>query len=142
MADLLPIIETMEHRWMRAWVARDVRVMKALTSSNFRFVIGSKPPAILDARSWLDAAATRYLCQGYRFGEVYARSLGPVAVFGTRVELQATMDGEDWSGDVWITDIWRKTRLRRSWRMVERVLSRPDETPQAPAAVRSLQLWR
>lgn len=142
MADLLPIIETMEHRWMRAWVGRDTRVLKALTSSNFRLVISSKPPAMLDARSWLDAAATRYLCQGYHFGEVYVRDIGSAAVFGTRIELQATMDGEDWSGDVWVTDIWRKTKLRRSWRMIERVLSRPEERPQVPAAVRTLQLWR
>jgi hypothetical protein len=137
MADLLPVIETMEHRWMRAWANRDTRVLKALTSGNFRLVISSKPPAILDAPSWLDAAATRFLCQGYRFGEVYARSFGSIAVFGTRMELQATLDGDDWSGEVWVTDLWRKTRIRRSWRMIERVLSRPEERPQVPAAVRS-----
>jgi hypothetical protein len=26
--------------------------------------------------------------------------------------------------------------------MVERVISRPDENPDIPAAIRSLQLWR
>ena len=127
---------------MRAWVSRDRRVLKALTSNNFRLVVGSKPPVLLDAASWLEAAASRYLCHGYRFGEVYARDLGSVAVFATRVSLEATMDGADWSGDVWITDIWRKTKLRRNWRMVERVLSRPEDGQQVPAAVRSLQLWR
>lgn len=142
MADLLSTIETMEHRWMRAWVGRDKRVLKALTSSNFRMVISSKPPVILDVRSWLEAAATRYLCESYRFGEVYVRNLGSVAVFATRMELQATMDGEDWSGELWVTDIWRKTKLRRNWRMVERVLSRPEEGAKVPAAIRSLQLWR
>lgn len=127
---------------MRAWVARDRRVLKALTSSNFRLVVSSRPPVILDARSWLEAAATRYLCQAYRFGEIYARDLGPVAVFATRIDLQATMDGEDWSGEVWTTDIWKRTKLRRNWRMLERVISRPEEGPQVPPAVRSLQLWR
>lgn len=127
---------------MRAWVGRDKRVLKALISSNFRLVVSSKPPVILDAASWLEAAATRYLCQGYRFGEVYVRDLGSMAVFATRVSLEATMDGEDWSGDVWITDIWRKTRFRRNWRMVERVLSRPEDDTKVPAAIRSLQLWR
>lgn len=142
MADLLPIIETTEHRWMRAWIARDRRVLKALTSSNFRMVISSRPPVILDAGSWLEAAVTRYLCTSYRFGEVYARSHGPVAVFATRMDLEATIDGQDWSGEMWVTDLWRKTKLRRNWRMVERILSRPEEGPQIPAAVRSLQLWR
>ncbi len=57
MADLLPIIETMENRWMRAWVARDSRALNALTSRKFRMVVGSKPCVILDAKSWLEAAS-------------------------------------------------------------------------------------
>jgi hypothetical protein len=62
MSDLLPVIETMEHRLMRAWIGRDSRALKALTSRKFRMVIGSKPCVILDAKSWLQAATTRYLC--------------------------------------------------------------------------------
>ncbi len=142
MADLTPVIETMEHRWMRAWVARDKRMLKTLTSSNFRLVISSKPPVLLDARSWIEAAGTRYRCEAYRFGEVYARGLGSAAIFATRVELKATMDGDDWSGEFWITDLWRKTRVRRSWQMMERVVSRPEEGADIPAVIRSLQLWR
>ncbi len=142
MADLLPIIETMENRWMRAWVARDARDLKALTSRNFMMLIGSKPCVILDARSWLEAATTRYLCKSYRFGDVYARDLGSVALFAAQLDIQATMDGHDWSGRIWVTDLWRKTPVRRNWRMVERVVSRPEDNPQVPAAIRSLQLWR
>ncbi|HEY0625897.1 MAG TPA: nuclear transport factor 2 family protein [Allosphingosinicella sp.] len=142
MADVLPIIETMEHRLMRAWIGRDIRTLKALTSRNFRMVMGSKPCVILDARSWLDAASTRYLCKSYRFGDVYARTLGPVAIFASQLDLQATMDGEDWSGEAWVTDIWRKSRVRRKWLLMERVLSRPEDRPQIPAGIRSLQLWR
>ena len=56
--------------------------------------------------------------------------------------LQATMDGHDWSGQIWVTDLWRKSRMRLRWTMVERVISRPEENPDVPAAIRSLQLWR
>ena len=52
------------------------------------------------------------------------------------------MDGRDWSGQLWVTDLWRKGRLRRRWRMVERVLSRPDDNKDVPGAIRALQLWR
>ena len=142
MADLLPIIETMENRWMRAWVGRDARDLKALTSRNFMMLIGSKPCVILDARSWLEAATTRYLCTSYRFGDVYARDLGSVALFAAQLDIQATMDGHDWSGRIWVTDLWRKSTVRRNWRMIERVVSRPEDSPQVPAAIRSLQLWR
>lgn len=142
MADLLPVIETMENRWMRAWVGGDARELKALTSRKFMMLIGSRPCVILDARSWLEAATTRYLCTSYRFGDVYVRDLGPVALFASQVELEATMDGRDWSGRAWVTDLWRKSPVRRSWRMIERVVSRPEDKPGVPAAIRSLQLWR
>ena len=142
MADLLPTIETMEHRLMRSWVSGDTRALKALTSGKFRMVIGSKPCVILDAKSWLQAAATRYLCTSYRFGDIYVHDLGGIAVFATQVEVEATMDGKDWSGQVWLTDIWRKSRVRRRWRIVERVFSRVEETAEVPALIRSMQLWR
>lgn len=142
MADLMPEIEAMEHRWMRAWVAQDARTMKSLTARNFSMVVGSRPSVILDTRSWLEAAQRRYLCSGYRFGDIYVRDLGPIAVFASQLELKATMDGRDWSGQLWVTDLWRKGRLRRRWRMVERVLSRPDDNKDVPGAIRALQLWR
>ncbi len=142
MADLLPIIETLENRWMRAWTGRDQRALKALTSRKFMLLIGSTPSVILDANSWLDAATTRYLCSSYRFGDIYVRDLGSAALFASQMEIQATMDGQDWSGRLWVTDLWRKTTVRRSWRMIERVVSRPEDNPQVPAAIRALQLWR
>ena len=142
MADLHPIIETMERSWMRAWVSGDARALKSLTARNFRMVIGAKPSVILDAKSWVEAATTRYQCSSYRFGDIYVRDLGGMSIFATRLDIEATMDGHDWSGQYWITDLWRKSRMRRNWRMVERVVSRPDDRPDAAAAIRSLQLWR
>jgi hypothetical protein len=142
MADILPIIETLENRYMRAWVGGDARTLKALTARNFRLVMGSKPCAILDAKSWLDAATTGFACTAFRFGDVYARNLGSAAVFATQLELKASIDGHDWSGRVWVTDIWKKSRVWRSWKIVERVFSRPEEDSQVPAAIRSLQLWQ
>jgi hypothetical protein len=142
MADLLPVIETLEHRWMRAWVSRDLRALKGLTSSKFMLLIGSKPAVILDSRSWLEAATTRFLCSSYRFGDVYARDLGSVALFASQVDLSATIDGHDWSGRMWFTDVWRKSTVRRSWRMIERVVSRTEDSAEVPAAVRPMQLWR
>ncbi len=143
MADLLPFLEMMENRWMRAWMAGDSRTLKALTSREFRLVIGSKPPVILDTTSWLKAATDRFICNSYRFGDsIYAHGLGSVAVFATQVDLEMSIDGNDWSGQFWVTDLWRKSRIRRQWGMVERLLSRPDEAPQISRSIRSLQLWR
>jgi len=142
MADLLPVLETMENRWMRAWVMGDLRTLKSLTSRNFMLVVGSDPCVILDARSWFEAAGTRYQCTSYRFGDIYARQLGSVALFTSQLELKATIDGKDWSGRLWVTDLWRKTGVRRGWRMIERVVSRPEDKPEVVPAIRSMQLWR
>ena len=142
MADLTPIIETMENRWMRAWVQRDARALKGLTARNFMLLTGSKPPAILDNRSWIDAATTRWLCGSYRFGDIYVRDVGGLALFASQLEVKATLDGEDWSGTVWVSDLWKKGKVRRRWRMVQRVISRVDDKAEVPAAIRSLQLWR
>ena len=142
MADLKPVIETLENRWMRAWVNSDLKTLKGLTARNFRMVMGSRPAAILDAPSWLEAAKGRFLCDSYRFGDIYVRDVGSVAIFATQLTIRATMDDRDWSGDYWVTDIWRKSRIRRNWKMVERILSRSDPDRQFSAGIKSLQLWR
>lgn len=142
MAELSPIIETLEHRLMRAWVAGDDRTLRTLTARNFRLVMGSKPSAILDSKSWLEAATKRFICTSYRFGDIYVHEVGSVAIFATQLEVKATMDGRDWSGRYWVTDLWRKGRVRRKWHLVQRVLSRPEDNKDVPAAIRSLQLWR
>jgi hypothetical protein len=142
MADILTLIETLENRWMRAWAGGDNRTLKALTSRKFRMVIGTKPSVLLDAKSWLHAANSTFLCHSYRFGDIYARDLGPVTVFATQLDLKSSIDGHDWSGRMWVTDIWRKSGVRRSWRIVERVISRPEEDKQVTAAIRGLQLWQ
>ena len=142
MPDLTPEIETQENRWMRAWVQRDARALKSLTAADFILLSGSKPPAILDQKSWLEAATTRWLCTSYRFGDIYVRRVGAVALFASQLEMKATLDGADWSGTYWVTDLWRKGRVRRGWRMAQRVVSKIDDKPDVAAAVRSLQLWK
>jgi ketosteroid isomerase-like protein len=141
MADLTPVIETMEHRWMRAWVNDDMRALKAITAKNFILLTGSKPPSILDRPSWIEAAAKRYLASSYRFGDIYVRAVGPVAVFSATLELTATMDGRDRSGRLFVTDLWRKRRIG-GWKMVQRIVSRTDDDPEVAKAMKSLQLWK
>lgn len=127
---------------MRAWVNRDAKLLKAMTSKDFILLAGSTPPTILDRPSWLDAAANRWDCSSYRFGDIYVRSLGGLAVFAAPVEMKATLDDKNWSGRMFVTDLWRKGRVRRSWKLVQRVISRPDDSADMPKAIRALQLWR
>ena len=135
-------IEALEHRWMRCWMHRDRNGMKGLASRDFIFLLGSTKAAILDRASWLEAATTRFKCGGYRFDEVYVRRHGDVAVFATQMELEASIGSHDWSGSTWVMDLWRRGKVRRQWRIVERTLSRPDDDAKMTDAVRSMQLWR
>jgi ketosteroid isomerase-like protein len=141
MADPLSVIEALENRWMRAWVGRDLKELKALTARDFILLMGSRPATILDRRSWLEAADDRWRCSSYRFGDVQVRRLGSCALFASQLELKARMDGQDWSGQLWVTDLWRKRRIG-GWRMAERILSRTEENPDVPVAIKSLQLWK
>jgi hypothetical protein len=113
-----------------------------MTTRDFILLTASKPPMILDRRSWLEAAGERWDCESYRFGDIYVRSLGSTAIFAAPLELKATMDGRDWSGIIWLTDLWRRTMTRKGWKMTQRILSRIDDDREMPKAIKSLQLWK
>lgn len=142
MADLSATIETLEHRWMRAWVNRDLKTLKAITARDFLLLTGSRPPAILDRPSFLEAAGKRYDCSAYSFGDVVVRNLGGVALFAAPVELKATIDGKDVSDVMWVADVWRRGRMRRGWKLVQRTIARAETNKELPAAIRSMQLWK
>jgi hypothetical protein len=142
MASFESTIEALEHQWMRAWIQRDRKTMKALAGRDFIFLLGSENAAILDRASWLEAAGTRLLCDSYRFGSVYIRRHGSIAVFAAAMTIEARIDREPLAGTVWVVDLWRKTRIRRRWHLLERTVARPGNDPKLPAAIRAMQLWR
>lgn len=135
-------IEALEHQWMRAWIQRDRKTMKTLAARDFIFLLGSEKAAILDRASWLEAAGARFQCDSYRFGSVYVRRHGSIAVFATDMTIDANIDGHRWSGATWIVDLWKKSGVRRRWNLLERTVSRPDTDLELPPAIRSMQLWR
>ena len=142
MTSLEATIETLEHQWMRAWIQRDRKAMKALIARDFIFVLGSEQTVLLDRASWLEAAGERLVCSSYRFGQVYVRRHGNCAIFATSATLEARIGPVDLSGAVWIVDIWKKARMRRRWKLVERSFARPDGDDRLPGAVKTLQLWK
>ncbi len=135
-------IETLEHQLMRAWMVRDRKAMRGLLARDFIFHLGGSRGAILDRPSWLDASCGRFKLEAYRLGEVYARKLGKAAVLVTPIQLEMKMGVQSWTGEFGLTDVWQKSRLRRNWQLVERVISRPETDEDMAAAIRDLQLWR
>lgn len=135
-------IEALEHRWMRCWMQRDRNQLKKMTAREFIFLLGGEKAAILDRASWLEAATTRFSCEAYRFDQVYVRRHGPIAVFATQMHIEARLGRRELNGAVWIFDLWKKSLGRRTWRLAERSLSRPDSDAELVDAIRAMQLWR
>ena len=135
-------IEALEHQFMRCWMNRDRNGMKALAAGDFVFLLGAQTSAILDRPSWLEAATTRFQLSVYRFKDLYVRRHGKMAVFAARMAIEARIGTEEIEGDVWITDLWQRGRVRRKWKLVERTLSRPTSNEKLPGLIKEMQLWR
>ena len=136
MANLHPTHRDPRTRWMRAWIIWRFQALKALTARNFRMVMAAEAKRDPRRKSWVEAATTRYLVLVLPLRRHLRARHWRDDDLRDPARIEATMDGHDWSGEYWITDLWRKSRVRRNWRMVERVVSRPEEKPDAAAAIR------
>ena len=140
MADLTSTLEALEHQWMRAWIEQDTKALKAQTARNFRFVLGAERPVLLDRTSLIEAPSQGFACKGYRFGKIYVRKHGRIAIFATPAEIDMKLDHEVWKGQFWMQDLWTKPR-GRGWRLLERNLARLEEDVAVAKALHALQLW-
>ena len=127
---------------MRAWIGRDNAEMKRLAARDLIVLFGADRSAILDRPSWLDAATTRLRCTGYRFGTVYVRRHGSVALFTAPAEIEVSLDSKPLAEAAFIADLWRRSKLSRRWHLVERVITSPRSETELPAAIKTLQHWR
>jgi ketosteroid isomerase-like protein len=142
MNDFASKIEALEHRWMRAWIARDRKDMKALAARDLVVLFAGSQPAILDRASWLAATEARFRCSAYRFGTIYVRRQGKCAIFAAPMHLEASVDGNPVLKDASLVSVWSRTSVRRKWQMMERVLGGQNADPDLPREIRSMQLWR
>lgn len=141
MAEIEVTIEALEHRFMRAWMRPDACELRKLVRRDFMMIVGAERSQLLDRPSFLEAAEARLRCNSYRFREVIIRRHGPCAWFAAGVDLEMRIGGRDWEGHFWLTDLWRKGKMPRAWKLAERSLSRTDPDKELPAAIQHLQLW-
>lgn len=142
MADLLQKFEVLENQMMRAWINCDPAAIKQMMSGECITMFGTKPPALLDRPSFLAAIQDGFVCEGFRFHEITARQYGKCVWFTGHVELELKLGRREWPGNFLITDLWRKTPIRRRWMLTERSLARVEDSAAMSDAIRSLQLWR
>jgi hypothetical protein len=82
MSDLTPVIETMEHRWMRAWGQPGGQGAERPDREGLHPAHRGEAVGDPDRPSWLEAAGSRWDCSSYRFGDLVVRDLGGVGVRG------------------------------------------------------------
>lgn len=142
MAQIDQDFEVHENRLMRAWMHRDAREAKALVHPDFIFMFGTNPPVLLDRASFLDGIEHGFRCEAFRFREVTARRHGRCVWFTGHVELELKVGQRGWAGHFLLTDLWRKGRIQRRWKLAERSLAPAEDNLQLSDAIRGLQLWR
>ncbi|WP_298466100.1 nuclear transport factor 2 family protein [uncultured Erythrobacter sp.] len=141
MSDISAEIETLEHRFMRAWMRADRGEMRKLMLRDFMMIVGAERPQLLDRPSFLDASDRNFACTGYRLREVVARRHGKCAWFTAGIDLEMKLGGREWKGQFWLTDLWRKAAFKRTWKLAERSLSRCEPDEEYSHAIHRLQLW-
>ena len=111
--------------WTDAIRDRDDATMNRLMADDFTFTSErgrwGKAQFIENTRRWQ--------LVGMEFEDVLVRGYGPVRVMQARVALRAQLDGQEMSGESYLTDVW--VDHRTDWRVVARQWSRAT-APAAP----------
>ncbi|MEE4154325.1 MAG: nuclear transport factor 2 family protein [Erythrobacter sp.] len=142
MADLDAEFDLRSNRLMAAWLHRDAAELKACMARDCLFLFGSTPPVMLDRPSFIAAIERDLVCRGFRFRERSALPHGGCVWFTGHLELEWSVAGTDWSGHFLLTDLWRKSGLRRRWQLAERTMAPLMGDAGFAGAIRALQLWR
>ena len=142
MTDITPLLDDGGRRLMQAWLERDRGTIKALVRSDCVMMFGTAPPVLLDRSSFLAALDSGLVLAGFRSKEAAGRRHGRAAWFTGHVELELELGKHKWQGGFLATDLWRKARLSRRWKLAERSLAPTEADENLSDAIRRLQLWR
>src|SRR3989442_145105 len=99
-------IETLQRRWMQAWVERDAATLHEILAPEFRLrSMATDTPLSRDA--WLEGALSgRVAASSVHFDEIEVVVIGDTAVVDSLLTFEATIDGADWSKTTHCTDVW------------------------------------
>jgi ketosteroid isomerase-like protein len=107
--------------WMTA-VSRNDRVACAEILAD-EFTMVTDRGSEIDKDQWLDNMERRMRWQEPpAFLDARVLDLGDAAVMTSRNRIRATLDGKEWSAELYLTDVW--VRRDRQWQIVRRHASR------------------
>jgi ketosteroid isomerase-like protein len=111
--------------WMEAAFGRDLDACDRVLADEFTMITnrGSQ----IDKTQWLANVQHRISGEPPVFLDVRVRIYGEVVLMTSPNLLRAAFDGKDWSGELYLTDVW--TRRDGRWQIVRRHAS--DVVPGA-----------
>ena len=123
-------IIALEKQWAAAIQRQDVDAMPQFLSDGYFLGIGVAESGfrIVPRGAWLEALEG-YATKSYRVDDAQVHVYGDTAVAFLMVTQQASVKGQDRSGQFVITDVW--VRQPGGWRVAERHSSRPEPKPAA-----------
>ena len=126
-------LQSLSVEWMEAWKAGDIARLEAILAPEFALVVSAALSKALPRSEWLRLAVGGYVCRSFRYKQQHVRVLGEYAVVASVFEQEASVKGQDRSGEFFLTDIWR--RHSGSWQVVARYSSKPEPVSTSSSAV-------
>jgi ketosteroid isomerase-like protein len=111
-------IINLEREWMEAWIAKDEARLDEIMDPDYTLTTSILKGKLINKTEAIDKAMNHYDCQEFNIKEIKVRHYGITAVVNALINQKATADGEDWSGDFLITDVWVKAGVL--WQVVAR----------------------
>ena len=110
-------VERAARAWMDAAFRRDLDACARVLADEFTMV--TNRGSHIDKAQWLHNMGQRVGGdEPPRFLDVRVRVYGDAALMTSRTLLRATFDGKDWSGELYLTDVW--VRRDGRWQLVRR----------------------
>ena len=105
-------IETLQRRWMQAWLDRDRGAIEEILAPGFQ-LRSITTDALVDRAAWInDSLSGRVRGTAFDYQHMHVTIDGDTAVTDSLLAFEAKIDGKDWSTSAWCTDVWSRSSGR------------------------------
>ena len=108
----------LENKWMNAWKHKDESTVRELVADEFTLTSSLSTGDLINKETWVDKAIHSYHCQDFQINHLQVRVYGSAAVLNIWFRQTASANGNDWSGDFLLTDVW--VEKENGWQVVSR----------------------
>ncbi len=116
-------ITRLQHEWMDAWRLQDRPTLERILADDFTLTSVTTDD-LIHRDVWLASAMGQVRMTEFSYSDFHIQFYRDTAVVKSRFHQRGTIDGNDWSGDFLVTDMW--VRRDGLWQVVSRHASCPS----------------